>query len=100
MNVSLLLSKWGRRVGKDISKFRNKAPAEPVTNRWNIVKGDAVEVIQGPQTGKRGKVLDVIRKANRIIVEGVNMVCYRFAAIFSLTENLILFSEIAMLSQT
>jgi len=68
------MSKWGRRVGKDISKFRKEAPQEPVTTRWNIVKGDLIEVMEGPQTGQRGKVLEVIRKDNRVIIEGVNMV--------------------------
>ena len=44
------------------------------TTRWNIVSGDVVRVIQGPQTGQEGKVLDILREKNRILVEGVNMV--------------------------
>ena len=39
-----------------------------------IKKGDLVEVISGKDKGKRGKVLIVIPKENKVIVENVNMV--------------------------
>lgn len=39
-----------------------------------IKKNDVVKVIAGTDKGKEGKVLVVDRKANRVIVEGVNMV--------------------------
>ncbi len=39
-----------------------------------IKKGDLVEVISGRYKGKRGRVLRVIPKENKVIVEGVNMV--------------------------
>ncbi len=39
-----------------------------------IKKGDQVEVITGKDKGKRGEVLTVDRKKNRIVVEGVNIV--------------------------
>ncbi|AIY86880.1 MULTISPECIES: 50S ribosomal protein L24 [unclassified Thermotoga] len=39
-----------------------------------IKKGDLVEVISGKDRGKRGKVLRVIPKENKVIVENVNMV--------------------------
>ena len=42
--------------------------------RWNIVRGDLVQVIQGPQAGHKGKVLAVLRDKNRILIENVNMV--------------------------
>ncbi|MFI5359173.1 MAG: 50S ribosomal protein L24 [Halanaerobiales bacterium] len=38
-----------------------------------IKKGDTVEVIAGKDKGKRGKVLKVQPKTNRVIVEGVNI---------------------------
>ena len=38
-----------------------------------IKKGDTVEVITGKDKGKRGKVLKVQPKTNRVIVEGVNI---------------------------
>lgn len=39
-----------------------------------IKKGDTVVVITGKDKGKTGKVLQVIPKKNRVIVEGVNMI--------------------------
>ncbi len=39
-----------------------------------IKKGDLVEVISGKDKGKRGKVLRVIPKERKVIVEGVNIV--------------------------
>jgi large subunit ribosomal protein L24 len=39
-----------------------------------IKKGDIVEVVAGDDVGKRGRVLQVIPKDNRAIVEGVNFV--------------------------
>ena len=39
-----------------------------------IRKGDVVIVIAGDHKGKKGKVLQVIRAKNRVLVEGVNMI--------------------------
>jgi large subunit ribosomal protein L24 len=39
-----------------------------------IKKGDIVKVITGGYKGKTGKVLKVLTKENRVIVEGVNIV--------------------------
>jgi large subunit ribosomal protein L24 len=38
----------------------------------NIRKGDTVEVIAGKDLGAQGRVLEVIPKKNRVIVEAVN----------------------------
>ncbi|MBT9258972.1 MAG: 50S ribosomal protein L24 [Clostridiales bacterium] len=40
----------------------------------NVRQGDLVEVISGKDRGKRGKILRVIPKENRVVVEGVNIV--------------------------
>ena len=40
----------------------------------NIKKGDTVKVIAGADKGKQGKVIAVLREADRVIVEGVNLV--------------------------
>lgn len=40
----------------------------------HIRKDDIVEVIAGDDKGTRGKVLRVLRKENKVIVEGVNRV--------------------------
>ena len=42
--------------------------------KFNIKKGDTVYVNAGNDKGKTGKVLEVLRDKERVIVEGVNMV--------------------------
>jgi large subunit ribosomal protein L24 len=42
--------------------------------KLHIKKGDTVVVITGNNKGQKGRVLEVIRKTNRAIVEGVNMI--------------------------
>ncbi|MDX6648021.1 MAG: large subunit ribosomal protein [Miltoncostaeaceae bacterium] len=39
-----------------------------------IRKGDEVQVISGKDKGKRGKVLEVRPKDERVVVEGLNMI--------------------------
>ena len=39
-----------------------------------IKKGDEVIVITGDHKGSKGKILQVLRDKNRVIVEGVNMI--------------------------
>src|SRR4029453_11951482 len=46
----------------------NKTPA------LNIKKGDTVKVIAGKDKGAEGKVIQVLREDQRVIVEGVNRV--------------------------
>lgn len=41
---------------------------------WHIVRGDFVEVINGPHKGKQGEIVGVIRDQNKVIVENINMV--------------------------
>lgn len=41
--------------------------------KLHIKRGDEVVVINGSQSGKRGKVLEVQRAKGRAIVEGVNL---------------------------
>ena len=38
-----------------------------------IVKNDTVEVISGAHKGRKGKVLKVLPKDERVIIEGVNL---------------------------
>lgn len=42
--------------------------------KLNIKKGDTVVITTGESKNQKGKVLQVLRKTNRAIVEGVNMV--------------------------
>ena len=40
----------------------------------NFKTGDKVVVISGKDKGKEGKITHILRKENRVVVEGVNMV--------------------------
>jgi large subunit ribosomal protein L24 len=40
----------------------------------HVKKGDEVVVISGTERGKRGKVIEVITKSERVIVEGIKMI--------------------------
>jgi large subunit ribosomal protein L24 len=42
--------------------------------KFNVKKGDEVVVLAGKEKGKRGKVIAVLRKQQRVIVEGVQMI--------------------------
>ncbi len=42
--------------------------------KLHIKKGDSVVVISGNYKGQKGRVLEIIRKTNRAIVEGVNII--------------------------
>ncbi|NLB25166.1 MAG: 50S ribosomal protein L24 [Bacteroidales bacterium] len=42
--------------------------------KLHIKKGDTVVVITGNDKGHKGRVLEVIRKTDRAIVEGVNLI--------------------------
>lgn len=42
--------------------------------KLHIKKGDNVVVIAGNDKGQKGRVLEIIRKSDRAIVEGVNMI--------------------------
>ncbi|WP_238993339.1 50S ribosomal protein L24 [Nocardioides caldifontis] len=48
--------------------------AEKKRNSVNIKKGDTVKVIAGKDKGVEGKVIQVLREEDRVIVEGVNLV--------------------------
>jgi large subunit ribosomal protein L24 len=45
-----------------------------MNKKFHIKKGDQVKVIAGESKGQEGKVLEVIVKKDRAIVEGVNMI--------------------------
>ncbi len=42
--------------------------------KFHIKKGEEVVVLAGKEKGKRGKIIAVIRKQQRVIVEGVQMI--------------------------
>jgi large subunit ribosomal protein L24 len=43
-------------------------------NKCHVKKGDEVVVIAGTEKGKRGKVIEVLRAEQRVIVEGVKLI--------------------------
>lgn len=40
----------------------------------HVKKGDEVVVIAGSEIGKRGKILEIVGKKNRVLVEGIKMI--------------------------
>jgi large subunit ribosomal protein L24 len=42
--------------------------------KMNFKTGDKVIVISGKDKGKEGKITNVLRKENRVVVEGINIV--------------------------
>jgi len=42
--------------------------------KFKIKSGDTVVVIAGDHKGSEGKILQILRDKNRVIVEGVNMI--------------------------
>jgi large subunit ribosomal protein L24 len=42
--------------------------------RFHVKKGDEVVVIAGAEKGKRGKIIAVIAKKQRLLVEGAHMI--------------------------
>ena len=43
-------------------------------NKMSIKKDDLVVVLSGKDKGKQGKILSVLPKESKVIVEGINMV--------------------------
>jgi hypothetical protein len=92
MNSSLVGTKWGRTLAKRLMKPIQKKKNIEIIKKWNIVSGDLVKVIQGPQTGEQGKVIQVLRASNRVLIENVNMVFkFNFSTIIIDWYNFYLF---------
>ncbi|XP_072226876.1 large ribosomal subunit protein uL24m [Leuresthes tenuis] len=54
-------------------KKRRKVFVEPMEPEdWSVVKGDMVEILAGKDKGKQGKVIQVFRRRNWVILEGLN----------------------------
>jgi large subunit ribosomal protein L24 len=51
----------------------NNRQLQPV-HTWKIVRGDLVFVRSGRSAGQTGRVLEVLRRRNRLVVEGLNLV--------------------------
>ncbi|CAG10797.1 unnamed protein product, partial [Tetraodon nigroviridis] len=54
-------------------KKRRKVFVEPLAPEdWSVLKGDTVEILAGKDKGKQGKVIQVFRHRNWVILEGLN----------------------------
>lgn len=42
-------------------------------NSLNLKKGDEVKVLAGKDKGKTGKILEVLPKLSRVVIEGINI---------------------------
>jgi large subunit ribosomal protein L24 len=42
--------------------------------KFHVKKGDQVQVISGNHTGATGKILEVLAKKERVVIEGVRMI--------------------------
>lgn len=55
-------------------KRNARKPLPTVKVKMKVKRGDTVTVISGKDKGKKGEVLKVMPAANRVVVEGVNVV--------------------------
>ncbi|KAG9279513.1 probable 39S ribosomal protein L24, mitochondrial [Astyanax mexicanus] len=54
-------------------KNRRVVHVEPIAKEdWSVFRGDVVEILSGKDKGKQGKVTQVFRHRNWVIVEGLN----------------------------
>ncbi|XP_024153958.1 probable 39S ribosomal protein L24, mitochondrial [Oryzias melastigma] len=54
-------------------KRRRKVFVEPLeAEDWSVVRGDLVEILAGKDKGKQGKVIQVFRHRNWVILQGLN----------------------------
>ncbi|KAB0387632.1 hypothetical protein FD755_002588 [Muntiacus reevesi] len=52
---------------------RRRVAVEPIPEEdWHLFCGDRVEILEGKDAGKQGKVVQVIRQRNWVVVEGLN----------------------------
>jgi len=62
-----------RKTAKDrLTTDRHAANA--VRHAVHVRSGDTVRIVRGDDRGKEGKVLRVLRKKNRVVVQGINIV--------------------------
>lgn len=54
-------------------KRRKKVFVEPIAAEdWSVFRGDRVEILTGKDKGKQGKIIQVFRHRNWVILEGLN----------------------------
>ena len=43
-------------------------------SKFHVKKGDEVVVLAGKEKGKRGKIITILARKDRVVVEGVQMI--------------------------
>ena len=61
-----------RKTAKKRNRTRHAINAERV--KLHVTTGDTVRVLRGEDKGKEGKILRVLPKTGRVVIEGVNIV--------------------------
>ena len=75
--MSQRLFTMGSLYGKRFLDNKVKKLGLPVKERiqqWNIISGDTVQVIDGPEKGKIGKVLHVLRRHNKVCFNNCHII--------------------------
>ncbi|XP_032831810.1 large ribosomal subunit protein uL24m [Petromyzon marinus] len=95
------------------SKARNPAGSrrpivltEPMGERWCIFRGDIVEILKGKDAGKQGKVVQIIKERNWVVIQGLNT-HYRytgrtptFSGMYVASEAPLLVNDVALVDPT
>jgi large subunit ribosomal protein L24 len=48
--------------------------AKSPQSSFHVKKNDEVVVISGKNRGRRGRILEILRERNRVVIEGVNLI--------------------------
>ncbi|XP_078522548.1 large ribosomal subunit protein uL24m [Lissotriton helveticus] len=88
-------------------KMRNKVFVEPIAKEdWQYFRGDTVEVLAGKDTGKQGKISQVVLERNWVVVEGLNT-HYRYVGktgdykgTYVASESPLLHNQVALVDPT
>lgn len=62
---------WSAKFVMNNTKIQPFVHAEPL-KKWSFFRGDMVEILEGPDKGKQGKVKYVYEESNMITVENLN----------------------------
>uniref|UniRef100_A0A8D3CKL6 Large ribosomal subunit protein uL24m n=1 Tax=Scophthalmus maximus TaxID=52904 RepID=A0A8D3CKL6_SCOMX len=77
MRLTTLLAIAARVVVPKDYRYGTNRPrkvfVEPLaSHEWSVLRGDTVEILAGKDKGKQGKVIQVFRHRNWVILEGLN----------------------------
>uniref|UniRef100_UPI00358E3F5C large ribosomal subunit protein uL24m n=1 Tax=Myxine glutinosa TaxID=7769 RepID=UPI00358E3F5C len=85
-------------------KRRKKIFVEPIApEEWKFYEGDIVEILKGKDKGKQGRVIDVIKERNWVVVRGLNthyrllMKTDRSPGMFIQSEAPLLVNDVALI---